>query len=82
MKHPRRGLWIRRYYLLTPLFIALDALFGLDFRISGLSSPELRHIYYGICLLCALACYWQNRYSALIAMAESSVNLLILRQVS
>jgi hypothetical protein len=78
MKNPRSGIWIRRYYLLTPLFIVLDALFGLNFRISGLTSPELRYLYYGICLLCALACYWQSRYSALIAMAESSANLLIL----
>jgi len=78
MKIPRSGIWIRRYYLLTPLFIVLDALFGLNFRVSGLASPELRYLYYGICLLCALACYWQSRYNALIAMAESSANLLIL----
>jgi hypothetical protein len=78
MKNPHSEIWIRRYYLLTPVFITLDALFGLNFRISGLASPELRYLYYGICLLCALACYWQSRYSALIAMAESSVNLLIL----
>jgi hypothetical protein len=78
MKNSRSGIWIRRYYLLTPLFIVLDALFGLDFRVSGLASPELRYLYYGLCLLCALACYWRNRYSALIAIAESSANLLIL----
>jgi hypothetical protein len=56
----------------------LDALFGLDFRAPGLKSPELRYLYYGLCLLCALACYWRSRYDALIAIAESSVNLLIL----
>jgi hypothetical protein len=75
------GVWFRRYYLLTPLFIVLDALFGLNIRVPGLASPELRYLYYGLCLLCALACYWRNRYSALIAMAESSVNLLILLAV-
>jgi hypothetical protein len=78
MKNPGSGIWIRRYYLLTPVFIVIDALFGLHVRISGLASPELRYLYYGICLLCALACYWQSRYSALIAMVESSTNLLIL----
>jgi len=78
MKSPRRGIWIHRYYLLTPVFIVLDALFGLNIRISGLASPELRYLYYGVCLLCALAGYWQSRYSALIAMAESRSNLLIL----
>ena len=78
MKTPPGGAWIRRYYLLTPLFIVLDALFGLNVRVSGLASPELRYLYYGLCLLCALGCYWQSRYSALIAMAESSVNLLVL----
>ena len=40
-------------------------------------SPELRYLYYGLCLPCALAC-WQGCYSALIGTAESSVNLLIL----
>ncbi len=78
MKAPPSGAWIRRYYLLTPLFIVLDALYGINVRVSGLASPELRYLYYGFCLLCALACYWQSRYSALIAVAESSVNLLIL----
>ena len=78
MKSPRRGIWICRYYLLTPVFIMLDALFCLNFRIPGLASPALRYLYYGICLLCALTCYWQSRYSALIAIAESSTNLLIL----
>jgi len=35
------GVWIRCYYLLTPLFIVLDALFGLNVRVSGMVSPEL-----------------------------------------
>jgi len=78
MKNPPGGAWIRRYYLLTPLFIVLDTLFGLNVRVSGLAPPELRYLYYGLCLLCALGCYWQSRYSALIAMAESSINLLVL----
>ncbi|MGB7930857.1 MAG: hypothetical protein WCH04_01295 [Gammaproteobacteria bacterium] len=78
MKCSTGGIWIRRYYLLTPLFIVLDALFGLNFRVSGLTSPELRYLYYGLCLLCALACYWRSRYSALVAIAENSVYLLIL----
>lgn len=72
------GKLIRAYYLVTPLFVILDALFGITFRASGLTLPEYRYLYYGFCLLCALGCYWQVRYTALIAMAESSVNLLIL----
>jgi hypothetical protein len=78
MKNRHGDAWIRRYSLLTPLFIVLDALFGLNVRVSGLAFPELRYLYYGLCLQCALACCWQTRYSALIAIAESSVNLLIL----
>ena len=78
MKNPPGGTWIRRYYLLTALFIGLDALFGLNVRVSGLAAPQLRYLYYGFCLLCALACYCQTRLSALIAIAENSVNLLIL----
>ncbi len=69
---------IRVYYLITPLFVILDAVFGITFRASGLNLPEYRYLYYGFCLLCALGCYGQQRYTALIAIAESSVNLLIL----
>ena len=52
MKNPPGGAWIRRYYLLTPLFIGFDALFGLNVRVPGLATPQLRHRYYGFCLLC------------------------------
>jgi fumarate reductase subunit D len=72
------GKLIRAYYLATPLFVVLDALFGITFRASGLTLAEYRYLYYGFCLLCALGCFLQVRYSALIAIAESSVNLLIL----
>jgi hypothetical protein len=44
MKNSSGDTWIRRYYLLTPLFIMLDALFGFNFRVSGLASPELRYL--------------------------------------
>jgi hypothetical protein len=79
MKTPPGGAWIRRYYPLTPLFIVLDALFCPDFRVPDLTSPELRYLNYGLCLPGTLACYWQSRYNALIAITESSANLLILR---
>jgi hypothetical protein len=72
------GAWIRRYYLVTPLFFLLDSLFGYSFRISGLPQPGYRYAWYGFCLLCALGCYAAARFSALIAIVESSVNLLIL----
>ncbi len=72
------GKLIRAYYLVTPLFVILDILFGFTFRASGLTLPEYRYLYYGFCLLCALGCFFQVRYTALIAIAESSVNLLIL----
>jgi len=78
MKTLDTGAWIRRYYLLTPLFFLLDSAFGYSFRISGLPEPGYRYAWYGFCVLCALGCYVTSRYTALIAMAESSVNLLIL----
>lgn len=70
--------WIGRYYLLTPLFALLDAGFGFSFRVSGIMDPAHRYAWYGLCLICALGCYFRPRYAALIAMAESSGNLLIL----
>lgn len=70
--------WIRRYYLLTPLFVIADLWFDWTFRVSGLMQPNHRLAYYGFCLLCGLASYFAKRYTPLIAIAESSVNLLIL----
>jgi hypothetical protein len=78
MKALDSSVWIRRYYLVTPLFFLLDSLFGYSFRISGLPEPGYRYAWYGFCLLCALGCYSASRFTALIAMTESSVNLLIL----
>ena len=73
-----QGSLVRVYYLLTPLFLLLDVRYGISVRASGLTLPEYRYLYYGFCLLCAAGCYWQTSYTPLIAMAESSVNLLIL----
>ena len=78
MKSIDTGAWIRNYYLLTPLFVAVDYLFGASFRVSGLADPDYRLAWYGFCLLCAGACFFRIRYAPLIAIAESSVNLLIL----
>jgi hypothetical protein len=73
-----QGSLVRAYYLLTPLFLILDARYGISIRASGLTVAEYRYLYYGFCLLCAAGCYWQTSYTPLIAMAESSVNLFIL----
>jgi hypothetical protein len=72
------GKLVRAYYLLTPLFLVLDTRYGISVRASGLTLPEYRYLYYGFCLLCAAGCYWRVSYTPLIAMAESSINLLIL----
>ncbi|HYQ72437.1 MAG TPA: hypothetical protein VET88_10995, partial [Gammaproteobacteria bacterium] len=66
------------YYFSTPLFVLADSLLGLDFRISGLQNPVYRFVYYGVCLLFALLLWYRPRYSPLIGMGESSVNLTIL----
>ena len=78
MATPHVADWIRRYYLLTPVFAVLDGVFGFSFRISGITDPGYRLAWYGLCLLCALGCYLRPRQAALIAVAESSGNLLIL----
>jgi len=57
MNNPPGGAWIRRYHRLTPLSLDVDALFGLNARVSGLASAEPRYLYYGFCLLFAPASY-------------------------
>jgi hypothetical protein len=68
----------RLYYLVTPAFILLDYFGGISVRVAVLDGmPVYKNLYYGFCVLCGVAVYFLPEYSAVVALFESPVNLLI-----
>jgi hypothetical protein len=68
----------RLYYLVTPAFILLDYFGGISVRVAVLDGmPVYKNLYYGFCVLCGAAVYFLPEYSAVVALFESPVNLLL-----
>ncbi len=69
----------RWYFYITPLFILLDYIFGINVRVSALETmPLYKNLYYGFCILCGICMYIIPRYSAVVALFESSINIIML----
>ena len=69
----------RWYFYITPLFILLDYIYGINIRISALETmPTYKNLYYGFCILCGICMYVIPRYSAVVALLESSINIMML----
>jgi hypothetical protein len=67
------------YYGLTPLFWLLDEGFGANVRVVALQGSEgWRTLYYLLCIGCGAALWVRPAWSALLALAECSINLLLL----
>ncbi|MHC4594605.1 MAG: hypothetical protein ACYS9C_09495 [Planctomycetota bacterium] len=65
----------RWYYYITPLFILLDYIWGVNVRVNVLdSTPLYKSLYYGFCILCGVGMYIAPRYSAVVALFESAIN--------
>lgn len=64
---------VKLYYYITPAFILLDYLGGINVRVAVLDSmPLYKNLYYGFCILCALAMFFLHRYTAVIVLFEST----------
>lgn len=64
------------YYLATPVFLLLDALWGLNVRVVALDdTPVLKYLYYAFCLACGVATSVRPKLTAVVGMTESSVNM-------
>lgn len=62
------------YYTITPLFILLDYVWGVNVRTVVLDSePVYKGLYYGFCILCGVVIYIIPRLSPVVALVESSV---------
>jgi hypothetical protein len=67
------------YFYITPLFILLDYIFGINVRVSALETmPLYKNLYYGFCILCGICMYIIPRYSAVVALFESTINIMML----
>ncbi len=67
------------YYWLTPAFWALDALFGANLRAAAFEGhPAWKAIYYLFCLGCGVAIWLRPRWTSLVGMTESTVNIVAL----
>ena len=68
----------RLYYLITPVFILLDYCGGINVRVAVLDDmPVYKNLYYGFCVLCGVVVYLLPQWSAVVALFESPVNLVI-----
>jgi hypothetical protein len=78
MRTYKRHFIPRWYYYATPLFILLDYLAGINVRVAALDSmPLYKNAYYGLCILCALCIYIFPRYSPIVALFESTINVIM-----
>ena len=67
------------YYYFTPLFIVLDYLGGINVRVAVLDSmPLYKNLYYGFCILCGISMYAVPRCTPIVALFESSINILLI----
>lgn len=67
------------YYLATPLFLLMEALFGMNVRVSipG-DSDALYYLYLAICFACGIGFRNAPFKAALFALFESAVNIFLL----
>ena len=62
------------YYTITPLFILLDYVCGINVRTVVLDSETVyKGLYYGFCILCGVVIYIIPRLSPVVALVESSI---------
>ncbi len=71
---------IRLYYFVTPLFFAVDLLFGVNFRITipGSEGDTFYYLYIAACFILGSFVFKSPLSSSLFGLAESSVNILLL----
>jgi hypothetical protein len=72
-------LFVRAIYWSTPLFIALDHVYGVSLRTPFLDAlPGAKALYYALELACALVVTVRPRWTATIGLGESAVSIALL----
>ena len=73
---PRR--FFEFFYVATPVFVAMDVLWGIPARAAGIPDVTWRWAYYGLLGVCWIVCRVWPGAGPLVGMAESTTNLLLL----
>lgn len=66
------------YYIATPLFLIIELLWGISLRVSPFLPTAMRYLYYTCCFGCGAACYLRPRSTPVIALAESTTNVVLI----
>ena len=70
---------LKFYYILTPLFLVMERVWGINIRVPLiLSSAKLRYAYYGVCFACGLLCYFKEILTPIVTIVESTINIALL----
>ncbi|MDQ3997199.1 MAG: hypothetical protein M3303_09290 [Gemmatimonadota bacterium] len=78
-RHPLPATLLRAIYWSTPLFVALDFMYGVSLRVPFLDAlPGAKALYYGLELACAVVITARPAWAATIGLAESSLNIALL----
>ncbi|MDQ3950626.1 MAG: hypothetical protein M3282_09780 [Gemmatimonadota bacterium] len=78
-RFPLSASLVRAVYWSTPLFIALDLVYGVSLRIPFLDAlPGAKAVYYALELACAVAIAGRPRWIGAIGFGESVVNISLL----
>jgi len=66
------------YYYITPAFILLDYVGGINVRVAVLDGmPLYKNLYYGFCILCGAVVYLLPWLSAAVALFESIIIIIM-----
>ena len=66
------------YYAITPVFILLDYIGGINFRVAVLDNFAMyKGLYYGFCIICGLLVFLVPRSSSFVAVIESIIIIMM-----
>jgi len=66
------------YYAVTPAFILLDYIWGINVRTAVLDNmPLYKGLYYGFCILCCIIVFLVPRSSSIVALTESIIIIML-----
>lgn len=70
---------LKTYYLLTPVFLAVEMLFDFNIRIAIPGESEtFKYIYYAVCFLCAFFVFNNPLTATIFSLAECVLNIFLL----
>ena len=67
------------YYLATPLFLVFELVWDISIRVPFFFTVEsYRYLYYAVCFVFGVVCFFVPKITPFVALVESSVNIVLL----